>query len=95
MSTYRERRLARADKREERAEGNGRMITADQLRDVQARVDDARAASRDRQTLIRQALAEGWTQTKIAETLSISQSAVSQIAIGRRRATRGGAGPSA
>ena len=59
------------------------MITEQQLREAQARVLEARAvvltAQTNRDKLILQAVADGWSQHRIARVLEIAQPSVREL----------------
>jgi DNA-directed RNA polymerase specialized sigma subunit len=58
-------------------------VTPDELHKAEARYQRAfaysEAAREDRNRLVREALAEGWTHAKIAEVTGLSRGRVSQI----------------
>lgn len=60
------------------------MITAEQLTEAQARVQQTRANAervrRERDALIREALAGNWTQRELATLLGVAPSRIAQIA---------------
>lgn len=59
------------------------MITSKQLKSAQARYERAsRHARKERDHLILQALAEGWTQRQVAAATGLTHGRVAQIALG-------------
>lgn len=58
-------------------------VTADQLREAQAAFEQAQAAAEEargeRNRVLREALATGWTQEEISATTGLTQGRVSQI----------------
>lgn len=62
-------------------------MTAAELRRAEARYQRSRARSeedrRHRNSLVHQALAEGWKKVRVAEALGVSESRVGQIAKSR------------
>jgi predicted XRE-type DNA-binding protein len=62
-------------------------VTANQLLKAHATynaaIDTTKTAKARRTEVVREALATGWTQQQIADTLGITRSRISQIATGR------------